>query len=108
MVAQSFPNEEIIVSGDPLTAVKASSLTCRPTFTSSAMCIPMEHSTSRASQERKTQRTGPQEGDRLPGIKQWADDPDRPWTKLEFDQFGLIQLGGQDDPSPVLLRRQVR
>src|SRR5208337_1236208 len=28
-------------------------------------------------------------GDRLPGMKQWADDPDRPWTKLEFDQFGL-------------------
>ena len=22
-------------------------------------------------------------------MKQWADDPDRPWTKLEFDQFGL-------------------
>ena len=61
MVAQWFPNEEIIVSGDTPTAVKASSLTCRPTFTSSAMCIPMEHSTSRPSQERKTQRTGPQE-----------------------------------------------
>ena len=54
MVAQWFPNEEIIVSGDSATAVKASSLTCRPTFTSSAMCIPMEHSTSRPSQERKT------------------------------------------------------
>ena len=22
-------------------------------------------------------------------MKQWADDPDRPWTKLEFNQFGL-------------------
>ena len=22
-------------------------------------------------------------------MKQWADDPDRPWTELEFDQFGL-------------------
>ena len=28
-------------------------------------------------------------GNRLPGMKQWADDPDRPWTELEFDQFGL-------------------
>ena len=25
----------------------------------------------------------------MPGMKQWADDPDRPWTKLEFNQFGL-------------------
>ena len=61
MVAQWFPNEEIIVSGDTATAVKASSLTCRPTFTSSAMCIPIEHLPAGASQERKTQRTGPQE-----------------------------------------------
>ena len=22
-------------------------------------------------------------------MKQWADDPDRPWTKLKFNQFGL-------------------
>src|SRR5208337_1478588 len=35
------------------TAVKASSLTCRPTFTSSAMCIPMEHSTSRRLPRKK-------------------------------------------------------
>ena len=41
MVAQWFPNEEIIVSGDSSSAVKAFSLTCRPSFTSSAMCIPM-------------------------------------------------------------------
>ena len=37
----------------------------------------------------QTQRTVRKKGDRLPGMKQWADDPDRPWTKLEFDQFGL-------------------
>ena len=40
---------------------------------------------------KKEKRKGParKKGDRLPGMKQWADDPDRPWTKLEFDQFGL-------------------
>ena len=72
------------------TAVKASSLTCRPTFTSSAMCIPMEHSTSRPP-PKKEKCKGParKKGDRLPGMKQWADDPDRPWTKLKFNQFGL-------------------
>ena len=89
MVAQWFPNEEIIVSGDSPTAVKASSLTCRPTFTSSAMCIPMEHSTSHPPKKEKRKGPARKKGDRLPGMKQWADDPDRPWTKLEFDQFGL-------------------
>ena len=61
MVAQWFPNEEIIVSGDSAYGGQSILSTCRPTFTSSAMCIPMEHSTSRRLQERKTQRTGPQE-----------------------------------------------
>ena len=63
MVAQWFPNEEIIVSGDSSYGGQSTlSHLPPPTFTSSAMCIPMEHSTSHgASQERKTQRTGPQE-----------------------------------------------
>ena len=45
----------------------------------------------RAVPPKKEKRKGParKKGDRLPGMKQWADDPDRPWTKLEFDQFGL-------------------
>jgi DDE superfamily endonuclease len=28
-------------------------------------------------------------GDRLPGMAAWAEDPEQPWSKLEFDQFGL-------------------
>ena len=28
-------------------------------------------------------------GDRLPGMAEWAEDPERPWTRLDFDQFGL-------------------
>ena len=70
MVAQWFPNEEIIVSGDSAYGGKASSLTCRPTFTSSAMCIPM--STLRAGAPRKKNaKDRPQERDRLPGMKLW-------------------------------------
>ena len=53
------------------------------------MCIPMEHSTSRTPKKEKRKGPARKKGDRLPGMKQWADDPDRPWTKLEFDQFGL-------------------
>ena len=89
MVAQWFPNEEIIVSGDSATAVKASSLTCRPTFTSSAMCIPMEHSTSRASQERKTQRTGPQERGPVARHEAMGRRSGPTVDELKFDQFGL-------------------
>jgi len=40
----------------------------------------------------KTEKTkGParKKGDRLPGMKQWADDPKQPWTELSFDQFGF-------------------
>jgi DDE superfamily endonuclease len=28
-------------------------------------------------------------GARLPGMAAWAEDPDQPWTELEFQQFGL-------------------
>ena len=28
-------------------------------------------------------------GDRLPGMAAWAEDPDQPWSELEFDQFGF-------------------
>jgi len=28
-------------------------------------------------------------GDRLPGMAAWADDATKPWTELDFDQFGL-------------------
>ena len=47
MVAQWFPNEEIIVSGDSPTAARVFSLICPPMFISSAMSIPREHFTNR-------------------------------------------------------------
>ena len=28
-------------------------------------------------------------GDRLPGMAEWAADPEQPWERLDFDQFGL-------------------
>jgi hypothetical protein len=40
----------------------------------------------------KTEMTkGParKKGDRLPGMKPWADDPKQPWTELSFDQCGF-------------------
>ena len=51
MAAQWFLNEEIIVSGDSAYGGQIS--TCRPTCTSSAMCIPMERFTNRAPPPKK-------------------------------------------------------
>jgi SRSO17 transposase len=44
-----------------------------------------------APPEPGAKRKGPprKKGDRLPGMAQWAEDPEQPWTELEFDQFGL-------------------
>ena len=90
MVAQWFPNEEIIVSGD--SALRRSKHPLSPAAQRSPhQPCASQWSTLRAgaSQERKRKGPARKKGDRLPGMKQWADDPDRPWTKLEFDQFGL-------------------
>ena len=59
MVAQWFPTRRSSSPVTAPTAVKASSLTCRPTFTSSAMCIPMEHSTSRRLPRKKNAKDRP-------------------------------------------------
>src|SRR3954447_9670109 len=37
----------------------------------------------------KTKGRPRKKGARLPGMAAWAEDPDRPWTELAFDQFGL-------------------
>ena len=89
LVAQWFPNDEIIVSGDSAYGVEASSLTCRPTFTSSAMCIPMEHSTSRRLPRKQNAKDRPAKRGPVARHEAMGRRSDRPWTKLEFNQFGL-------------------
>jgi SRSO17 transposase len=37
----------------------------------------------------KTRGRARKKGDRLPGMAEWAEDPERPWTELKFDQFGF-------------------
>ena len=37
----------------------------------------------------KTKGRPRKKGARLPGMAAWAEDPDQPWTELEFQQFGL-------------------
>ena len=61
---------------------------CRPTFTSSAMSIPREHSTNRPTR-RKEPKDRPQE--RKPPARHEAvgRGSEPTWTELKFNQFGL-------------------
>ena len=54
------------------------------------MSIPREHSTNRRLPRKRKPKDRPARKETgLPGMKQWADDPNQPWTELKFDQFGL-------------------
>ena len=104
MVTQMFPNDEIIVSGDSSYGSQ-SILSHLPPNVHLISHVHPNGALYEPAVPKKEKRKGParKKGDRLPNMKQWADDPDRPWTKLEFDQFRVAyHLGGQDDPSPVL------
>ena len=90
MVAQWFPNEEIIVSGDS-TYGGQSILSHLPPNVHLISHVHPKGALYEPAPPKKERTRGQarKKGDRLPGMKQWADDPDRPWTKLEFDQYGL-------------------
>ena len=80
-------------SWSPVTAptvVKACSLNCPPKSISPAMSMPRERSTNRRQPRRKEPKgAARKKGNRLPGMKEWAEDSQLPWTQLKFHQFGL-------------------
>jgi len=90
LVATWFPNDEILVTGDSAYGGK-SVLSHLP---------PKVHLISRVHPKgalyapappkmKKTRGPARKEGDRLPGMTAWADDPKQPRTELVFNQFGL-------------------
>jgi hypothetical protein len=90
LAAQWFPEDEIIVLGDSAYGGR-SVLSHLP---------PHVHLISRVAPNGglyepavpKTAKTGgrpPKKGRRLPDMPAWAADPNQPWTRLDFDQFGL-------------------
>ena len=89
MVAQWFPNDEIIVSGDSADGGQSILSHLPPNVHLISHVHPNGALYEPAAPKKKRKGPARKKGDRLPGMKQWADDPDRPWTKLEFDQFGL-------------------
>jgi hypothetical protein len=90
MVAQWFPNDEIIVSGDGAYGGQ-SILSHLPPNVHLISHVHPNGALYEPASPKKEKRKGParKKGNRLPGMKQWAEDPNQPWTELNFDQFGL-------------------
>jgi hypothetical protein len=90
LVARWYPDDEIIVLGDSAYGGR-SVLSHLP---------PNVHLISRVHPDGALYKPAPpktpgtrgaprKKGDRLPGRAEWAADPERPWMRLDFNQFGL-------------------
>ena len=90
MAAEWFPNEEIIVTGDSVYGGKSILRHLPPNGHLISQVHP-EGALYKPAPPTKEKTKGParQKGDRLPGLRPWADDPNQPWMRLDFDQFGL-------------------
>jgi DDE superfamily endonuclease len=89
-VARWFPDAEVVVLGDS-TYGGRSVLSHLP---ANVQLISRVHPRAALYQPAPPKRKGTpgrprKKGDRLPGMAAWAADEERPWTQLDFDQFGL-------------------
>jgi len=92
LAASWFPDDTIIVTGDSAYGGK-SVLSHLP---ENAHLISHVHPKGalyepapQPEPNTKTKGRPRKKGARLPGMSAWAEDAKRPWTELEFDQFGL-------------------
>jgi DDE superfamily endonuclease len=120
MVARWFPDDEIILSGDSAYGGQ-SVLSHLPSNVHLISHVHPKGALYEPAPPKAGKGRGParKKGDRLPGMKQWADDPNRPWTELKFDQFGLhatlavktmqalYYKAGKDRPLSIVLTRDV-
>jgi hypothetical protein len=90
LAARWFPNDEIVVLGDSayggqsvLSHLPANVQLISRVHPKAALYQPAPPKT------KKTPGRPRKKGDRLPGMAQWAGDASQPWTRLDFDQFGL-------------------
>jgi SRSO17 transposase len=90
LVAQWFPNDKIIVTGDSAYGGK-SVLSHLPANVHLISHVHPKAALYEPAPPRKERSKGAprKKGDRLPGMAQWAKDATQPWTELNFNQFGL-------------------
>jgi DDE superfamily endonuclease len=89
-VARWFPDDEIIMLGDSADGGR-SVLSHLPPNVHLISRVAANAALYRVAPPRRPGQRGPsrKKGDRLPGMAEWAADPEQPWTRLDFDQFGL-------------------
>jgi hypothetical protein len=90
LAAKWFPNDEILVTGDSAYGGQSILRHLPPNVhlishvhPKGALYEPAPPKTE------KTKGKPRKKGKRLPGMKEWAEDPNQPWTNLDFNQFGL-------------------
>ena len=90
LVAAWFPDDEILVTGDSAYGGR-SVLAYLPANVHLISHVHPKGALYEPAPPKQEKARGParKKGNRLPDMKAWADDPNRPWTRLEFDQFGL-------------------
>jgi SRSO17 transposase len=90
LVAAWFPNDEIIVSGDSAYGGESVLRRLPPNVHLISHVHPKGALYEPAAPKTEKTRGKPRKkGKRLPGMKEWAEDPNQPWTNLDFNQFGL-------------------
>src|SRR5271154_6375622 len=90
LVAGWFPHDEIMVTGDSAYGGESilSHLPARVDLISHVHPKGALYEPAPPKAE-KTKGPARKKGERLPGMAEWAADSLRPWTELEFDQFGF-------------------
>jgi hypothetical protein len=90
LAARWFPDDELIMLGDSAYGGRSVLSHLPPNVHLISRVAPNAALYQVAPPRRPGQR-GPsrKKGDRLPGMVEWAADPNRTWTRLDFDQFGL-------------------
>jgi len=90
LVARWFPDEEILMLGDSAYGGRSVLSHLPPNVQLISRVHPKGALYEPAPPKIKgTKGPARKKGDRLPGMAEWAEDPEQPWTQLDFDQFGL-------------------
>jgi SRSO17 transposase len=90
LVARWFPEYEIVISGDSAYGGKSVLSYLPPNGHLISHVHPDGVLYEQAPPKQEgTKGRSRKKGKRLPKMKQWAEDPNQPWTELKFNQFGL-------------------
>ena len=90
LVARWFPDAEILILGDSASGGRSVLSHLPPNVHLISKVHPKGGLYEPAPPKIKgTKGPARKKGNRLPGMAAWAADPEKPWTQLDFNQFGL-------------------